>query len=991
MHRLNLIAVLTLVALPSTAQMDRAVLTGVVTDPSKGVIAGAKVIAHSAATGIEYPATTNSAGVYTLTGLAVGAYTASVSASGFETLQVKSFTLEVGETRTLNPTLAVGSVSSNVTVVDAAPDLRLANAEIGGVITGNQTEDLPVNGRYWASLEALIPGAISAGTGTQDQIRFSGLSQEDNNFRFDGVDATGLNHQFVKVAARLQFPLEAIAEFKASSAVYSADIGGMAGGQISMVSRSGTNDYRGSLYEYLRNSYFDATAFDTLHAPFRMNDFGASFGGPVIHNKLFVFVNYEGIRQVFSQQLSGFVPTDAYRAQVAAKSPVLAPLINAFPEGALPTADPNANLWISAGASPTNEDAGLFRIDYAMNSKTSISLRFNTEQYYNVSPALAENTITTQDTPNSVLDVQHAFSPNMINDARIGQNRDNYQDVGDGKSIYSLSITGFTGYSLGDHSYRKDNSYSFVDNFTYTKGRHTLKAGVEIRRMQENKLHFKSLQGLTYLSETAFLNNQLDQYTYTPTPIETQARKNPYYGYVLDEFKIRPNLTVNAGLRYEYYGVDYDKNNLGQVFDPFSCGLQYCPPGTSFYLPNTHDFEPRLGLAWAPEIFHGKTAIRAGGGIFYSDGQFGGLYAATTQIGQSFSLSLVNIPNLAYPVAPFVANAVYSLSYSGKDRHRKDVAVDQWTLSVEQEVSKGTIFNVTYLGTKGTHEFSSQTFNGINPLTGTRPFASLTNSTIGYTNYQGNSDLEAFQAGLRRSLSTGLLISANYQYSHGISDGSNGDGESDGLENANCRSCDRGNADFDVRHNFTTSVIWMVPAGKGRRWLGNSSGILNALLGGWELSGIGMARTGLPLNVTLSRSASALPDGINSGQRPNVVPGQPLYPANQSPTLWLNPYAFTTPANGTWGNAGRNILRAPGIWQADTSLEKRFRLTERSSISFRADVFNIFNRAQLGNPSAKWTPPSSGTTFGQITGPYTTSAVGTGTPRQMQFMLRLSF
>ena len=991
MHRLNLIAVLTLVALPSTAQMDRAVLTGVVTDPSKGVIAGAKVIAHSVATGIEYPATTNSAGVYTLTGLAVGEYTASVSASGFETLQVKSFTLEVGETRTLNPTLAVGSVSSNVTVIDAAPDLRLANAEIGGVITGNQTEDLPVNGRYWASLEALIPGAISAGTGTQDQIRFSGLSQEDNNFRFDGVDATGLNHQFVKVAARLQFPLEAIAEFKASSAVYSADIGGMAGGQISMVSRSGTNDYHGSLYEYLRNSYFDATAFDTLHAPFRMNDFGASFGGPVIHNKLFVFVNYEGIRQVFSQQLSGFVPTDAYRAQVVAKSPVLAPLINAFPAGALPTADPNANLWISAGASPTNEDAGLFRIDYAMNSKTSISLRFNTEQYYNVSPALAENTITTQDTPNSVLDVQHAFSPNMINDARIGQNRDNYQDVGDGKSIYSLSITGFTGYSLGDHSYRKDNSYSFVDNFTYTKGRHTLKAGVEIRRMQENKLHFKSLQGLTYLSETAFLNNQLDQYTYTPTPIETQARKNPYYGYVLDEFKIRPNLTVNAGLRYEYYGVDYDKNNLGQVFDPFSCGLQYCPPGTSFYLPNTHDFEPRLGLAWAPEIFHGKTAIRAGGGIFYSDGQFGGLYAATTQIGQSFSLSLVNIPNLAYPVAPFVANAVYSLSYSGKDRHRKDVAVDQWTLSVEQEVSKGTIFNVTYLGTKGTHEFSSQTFNGINPLTGTRPFASLTNSTIGYTNYQGNSDLEAFQAGLRRSLSTGLLISANYQYSHGISDGSNGDGESDGLENANCRSCDRGNADFDVRHNFTTSVIWMVPAGKGRRWLGNSSGILNALLGGWELSGIGMARTGLPLNVTLSRSASALPDGINSGQRPNVVPGQPLYPANQSPTLWLNPYAFTTPANGTWGNAGRNILRAPGIWQADTSLEKRFRLTERSSISFRADVFNIFNRAQLGNPSAKWTPPSSGTTFGQITGPYTTSAVGTGTPRQMQFMLRLSF
>ena len=242
-----------------------------------------------------------------------------------------------------------------------------------------------------------------------------------------------------------------------------------------------------------------------------------------------------------------------------------------------------------------------------------------------------------------------------------------------------------------------------------------------------------------------------------------------------------------------------------------------------------------------------------------------------------YKRQLLNIPTLSYPVTPFFADAAYSVSYSGKDRHRKDVAVDQWTVSVQQEVAKDTLFNVTYLGTKGTHEFSSQTLNGINPLTGTRPFASLTNSTIGYGNYQGNSDLEALQAGLRRNISTGLLISASYQYSHGISDGANGDGESDGLQNNNCRTCERGNADFDVRHNFTSSVIWIVPAGKGRRFLRNSSGFVNAVLGGWQLSGIGIARTGLPLNVTLSRSASALPDGINSNQRPNVVLGQPLY------------------------------------------------------------------------------------------------------------------
>lgn len=987
------LCMLALFVYPLAAQIDRATLTGVVMDSSRGVVPSARVSLHAAATGRDYALLTNSSGVYTFSGLPVGQYTASIAAPGFDTLQIQRFTLEVGETRTLNATLRVGVVNSNVTVIEASPDLSLTSSEVGGVITGKQTEALPVNGRYWASLMALVPGAISSGTGTQDAIRFSGLSQEDNNFRFDGVDATGLNHQFVKEPARLQFPLESIAEFKASAAVYSADVGGMAGGQVSMVSKGGTNDFHGSAYEYLRNSFFDAKAFDSpAVAPFRLNNFGASFGGPVIRNKLFFFVNYESVHQVFSQQVSGFVPTDAYRAQVAQKSPALSPLINAYPHGSIPSADPNALLWISSGRNPTNEDAGLFRIDYALSSQTTMNLRFNMDGYRTSSVTLAESTFTTMDPPNAVLDVQHSFSPTILNDARIGFNRDNYVDVGDGKTPYSVSITGFAGYSLGDHSSRIDNSYSFVDNATFSRGRHTLKAGVEIRRMQENKLHPNPAQSLSYLSEANFIGNVLDSYSYSAPGVETQARKNPYYMYVLDEFKIRPNLTLNAGLRYEYYGVDYDKNNIGLVFDPFTCGLQYCPPGTSFYYPNKKDFEPRVSIAWAPEIFHGKTAIRSGFGIFYSDGQFGGLYAAQTNIGQNFSLTQKNIPGLTYPVTPFLGGAAVSVSYSGKDRRRKDIAVDEWNFSIQQEVARDTMFQVTYLGTKGTHLFrKGLALNGIDPVTGRRPYASLTNSTIGWTVDDANSSLQALQVNLKRNLKTGLLVSANYQWSHGISDGSTGDGESDTPQNMNCRSCERGATDFDVRHNFTSSAIWILPVGKGHQLLGNSSRWMNSLLGGWQLSGIGTARTGLPLNVTLSRSASALPDGINSSQRPDAVPGQSLYPANQSPTLWLNPFAFTTPANGKWGNAGRNILHGPGFWQADVSLEKRFPLRERLAVSFRADVFNVFNRAQIGNPNVKWTDPAQGTTFGAITSPYTTSAIGTGTPRQMQFMLRLSF
>jgi hypothetical protein len=528
-------------------------------------------------------------------------------------------------------------------------------------------------------------------------------------------------------------------------------------------------------------------------------------------------------------------------------------------------------------------------------------------------------------TPNAVIDVQHRFSPSILNDLKLGFNRDAYVDVGDARTPYTVSITGFASYSLGDHSSRIDNSYSVIDDATIYRGRHTIKFGIDVRHMQENKVHPDALQSLNYISEKNFINNVLDSYTYQAPGVETQARKTPILTYVMDEFKILPDLTVNAGLRYEYFGVDRDAHDIGLVFDPFTCGLQYCPPGTSFYYPNKLDFSPRIGIAWSPRVFHGKTAIRAGYGMFYDDGQFGSLYGASTNIGQNFNLTQKNIPGLSYPIDPYLGSAAYNISYSAKDRHRKDLNVNEWSLSIQQELARETILQVTYLGTKGTHLFrKGLLLNLIDPATGKRPWASLTNSTIGWVTSDANSNLNALQVGLRRNLSSGIMLAANYQWSHGLSDGSNGGAESDTPQNMNCRSCEYGDTDFDVRHNFTTSAIWELPVGKGHRLLGDSSRLVDTLLGGWQLSGIGMARTGLPANVTLSRSASALPDGNNGSQRPDRVEGQPLYPASQTPDLWLNPYAFAIPANGKWGNAPRNAVRVPGIWQVDMSLEKNF-------------------------------------------------------------------
>lgn len=992
----RLLPILLLLSSSLFAQTDRAVLTGTVTDPSHSVVPGAKIVVREVATGIDRYTVTNGAGAYTASNLPVGEYTLSIEAAGFDPLRVEPFTLAVGQTRTLNAVLRVGALSAEVTVVAATPDLNQTSAEIGGVIGGSQTAALPVNGRYWATLMALIPGAMDSGSGTQDQIRFAGLSQEDNNFRFDGVDATGINHQFQKEPARLQFATESIAEFRASSAVYSADVGGTPGGQVDIVSKTGTNSFHGAAYEFLRNSAFDARQFNAAQvSPFKLNNYGASLGGPLVANKLFFFTNYEAVRQVFNQQTTGYVPTDAYRVKVLQKSPALAPIVNAYPAGSLATADPNALLWVGSGRTPTNEDAGLVRIDYALNPGTSIFGRFNTDNYRTTSPVgLGEQQVTTLTTPNAVISLQHSFSPTFLNEARYGFNRAAYENGGPTRLPFTVSVTGFTSYALPDPSLRHDNSFTFVDGATLVRGRHTLKFGAEIRRVQENKSSPSiPKETLSYLSENDFLDNLLDSDSYGSEAPRTGTRKTSYFGYALDEFKLRGNLTINAGLRYEYFGVDHEVNGRGLVFDPYTCGgPQYCPAGSDWYFPNTRDLSPRVSISWAPERFHGKTVLRSGFGIFYGEGQFGGL-ASIGNLTYSYNLTQKNLPGLTYPVTPFLGAAAYAYALSGRDRNRKDVAMDEWTISLQQQVARETTAQVTYVGSKGSHLFRKDlALNGIDPATGKRPYAGVTNSTISWVTSDANSNFNALQLNLKRNISTGLLISANYQWSHGISDGSNGGGESDPPQNMNCRSCERASQDFDIRHYFTSSAIWRIPAGKGHALLGNASGLVDALLGGWQLSGIGTARTGVAQNVTLSRGASALPDGINSNQRPDVVPGQTLYPdSGSTAALWLNPYAFTTPPGGRWGNAGRNLLRAPGIWQMDTSLDKRFALNERFHLAFRADIFNLFNRAQVGKPNVKWTDPKSGTNFGVITSPYTSSPIGTGTPRQIQLALRLEF
>jgi hypothetical protein len=968
-----------------------------VTDPAGKRVVGAKIAVTSIATGVAQSTFTNDAGLYTFTSLSTGNYSITIDAPGFSQLKFDTVSLDVGQTRTVDGRLRVAGAA---TEVEVQPDAGLARSsvEIGGVVHGTQAQDLPLNGRSYVGLVSLVPGVIDSGTGTQSDMRFAGLSDEDNNWHLDGVDNSGINHQYQKVDLHLQVSTEAIAEFRANGVAYSADQGGSVGGQIEIVSRTGGDQFHGAAWEFLRNNYFDASPWNAQSgAPaLRLNNFGANLGGPILKKKLFFFANYEALRQNLNEVLTGTVPSADFRAQVAAQQPMLAPLINAWPNGQVPIPGDISATWYGSGPQVTHEDSGLIRADYHVNDKMSAFVRFNTDHYTEIAPDTftPSSAFNNLNTPNATIGVQNTFSSWFLNDARYGFDRAEFAQGQNTPFAFALQITPFTGLDTPSGSVRNDNSFTGIDDATFVRGKHTIKTGITVRRVQENKASPNSPdETIEYNSTQTFLENLIDSDSFAGAVPVTGQRLTEYFGYALDQFKLTPTLNLNLGVRYENFGVDHEVLGRGINVDPINCPNIICATNVPWYQQSNLEFSPRLGVIWSPALMKGKTAIRAGFGIYDGFGQFGGLGQPIGNLATKYTLNQTQAPGFGYPVPPDLGVATHSNSPAGASTHRKITSIDEWTLSVQQEVATQTIAQVAYFGTRGTHVFSSVTLNGIDPATGKRPYAGY--STIPYQNSSNDAYSHAFQASIQRNFSTGWMLSANYEFSHSINDGGLGGGEADTPENSNCIPCERASSDEDVRSYFRLSTIYQLPFGRGRAFMNNASRLTDLALGGWQLSGIVAARTGLPLNVTMSRSATALPDQINKGQRPDRIPGVALYPSHQTTSNWLNPAAFAIPANGAWGDLGRNAVRAPGLWQIDPALNKRFTLTERIGLNFRAEAFNILNRAQYGSPATTWAPAAQGVenpdNYGVITKSYSSNATGTGTPREMQFSLKLDF
>lgn len=989
-------------AAKSFPQIDRSGLSGTVTDSSGRLLAQTRVTAVQNSTLLRRETVSSSTGSYDIPELPVGTYTITFDHPGFKTLTFVDVKQVIGRTRALDVTLQVAGGEERVDVSASSEQMDNSTDALGGRIDKVQADKLPTNGRNWATLTALVPGAVDTGGSNQRSIRFAGRGRDDDNFTYDGIDATNIINQPQQSYVRLSIPLDTIEEFRIDSMLSTAEAGATGGPQLAVTSPSGTNQWHGSAFEFLRNNVFDAEqpvpVTTAPQPPFRLNQFGGTLGGPIAHDKTFFFLAYEGYRQRWGFPLTGYVPSSAFRARVLEASPELGQIVNAYPLGTAPTSDPNIDQFTSEGTQVVNENSAMIRLDQRFSEKTTAFMRFNYDRAVNTQPLASSGNYLedlqqlTSAPVNGAIELLHIFNPNLVNEFKFGFNRgtaDTY-DLNHTGIPYAVSVSGFTTLSNNRISTGVGNSFSEIDNLTWIKNRHTVKAGVEIRRIQLNQGNTES-GTITYASTAAFDTNSVSTATLNGALPINGLRKTQFYGYVQDEFKWTPNFNLNLGLRYSFFNIFHEVLGRANPFDFATCGPQgFCGAGASFGQPNYGDIDPRVALAWAPKD-NGKTLIRAGFGLYHEDGQLDDQNLPISNEVFAYSLSNKTIPNLSYPIDPFLSNTTGIISPRDDDRRRKDTYVEQWGLSVQRELPADFVGTLAYVGSHGVYLLTLSAVNVVDPATGTRPY-----QNFGQVSWRGNKDTSSYQgfsAAVKRSFSRGLLFSANYMWSHEIDDGSNGSGDGDSLvpQNVACPACERASGIWDARHVLNANTVYQLPFGPGRSYL-NQPGILSSIARGWELSSVALARTGFPVNVLVNRSSSTVPDGNSTDQRPDLVPNVSLTPpAGKRIGEWINPAAFAVPAAGTFGNAPRNIARGPGAWQIDLGVARSISFSERARLEFRSEFFNVFNHPQYGLPQGTFGVPGFGSITQTVNTTTPVSPVGSGTPREIQFALRIAF
>ena len=1039
----SLISIL-LAAASLYAQSTRGSIGGQITDAAKKPLTGAAVTLVDHETNKKRSATTGAQGDFLIALLDPGTYRLEVDAPGYRS-HGQDLVLDLNQEIRLEVLLLPGKTSEQVTVSATRSLLRTDSATVGGVIDTRQVQGLPLDGRDFYELSLLLPGVVPAAEGSAASVRGSfaininGAREDANDFLLDGVYNGDPKLNGVAVTP----PVDAVREFEVLSSTYDASFGRNGGGQVSVVLRSGGNQFHGTAYEFFRNAIFDARNYfapSGVAAPQdQRNQFGGTLGGPIAKDRTFFFVDYQGTRDSTGITQVTNVPTLAERAGDFSQSslPAIDPTTGSpFPNNQIPSyyldptglaiaalyPAPNRNVtnqnYVSSPDGRVRDDQFDLRLDHSLSPSSQLTFRYSfadnslfepfTGPSFPLVPGYGDN-VPSRD-QNAMIAETHVFTPALLNEIRLGFDRvslgvyqqDSGQNVNAQVGLpevstnprdYGLSSISVTGFSpLGDESnnpqHGTTNVYQLTDNLTWVHGRHQAKFGVDLRILQQNAYRDVESRGfIDFLG--LFTGNALEELLLglaTDSGVATlnnqeHLRTHSYNFFANDNWRLRPNLTLILGLRYEYNSPGVDAQNRADLYDQATQTL--VPVGTDGmprggYVPDRNNFAPRLGLAWTPGGSL-KTVVRADYGIYYDQSSLApgeGLY---------FSPPYFNF-NVYYPLGPtaplllsnpFPNNFPYPSPPSALafQRDLRTPYVQQWNFNVERSLGGSRMIEVGYVGSKGTGLIGARDFNQPPPTpapTYQRPVAAFADIDLLESNR--NSIYHSLQARFQQRLNFGLSLLASYTFAKSIDNGSSffsSAGDPNFPQDSYDLRAERGLSNFDVRHRFVASYAYDFPFGGSSRWLK-----------GWQTFGILQFQTGQPFTVSLLPDFDNSNTGIDSlgfgaNDRPNVV-GNPRL-SNPSANEWFNTSAFAIPPYGTFGNSGRNTLEGPGMATVDLSLVKNTAIRDRATVQFRVEGFNVLNHTNLGLPDNFIGSP----TFGQI--------LSAGNPRRVQLGIKLLF
>jgi outer membrane receptor protein involved in Fe transport len=1038
-----------LLGAPAAAQQIDARIIGKVVDQSQAALPGVTVTATSKQNGQMRTTVSSEDGGYTVTNLQPGTYELKFELPGFD-VKTEVVLLGLAQVKTTNVALGVAAVSETVTVRADAPVLDISSARIGVNVSPEEVENLPVNGRNFANLMTLATGATSDGNGGWASVRFNGKSNQQNYLNYDGVDGTyvwdaspgylnATGSQF-----RLQTSMESVAEFRVNSGLAPAESGLGAGGNITVITKRGQNQFHGSVFEYKRDDALDAASkYDGEKQELSLDQFGGSLGGPIVSNRTFFFASYEGLRQNTGLKFTEAVPSDEARRRILAGEPVssgagqsadrtraVAPLLNGFPSGTTPTANALVSLLTATSEAEQREDTFSFRVDHQFSNKHSFYARYMLSDGRVDTPdrTVTPRRVLAQQTPQNFVGTFQSIFGSMVNEFKVGYNGPQtsaeafssvagYDPTGVSLSgtftSSSIDARGNTGIARSGLLIRATSastttgsifdpmSLSFSDAMTWTRGAHTLKFGGEYRRIQSD-FQFLGSTEITYNSINDLIDNRPSQYAVTQDSPVFKPQQFYAIGFVQDSWRANDRLTLELGLRYDYYSVVKEAEGRAKPF--FVEDNNFGTDPNSFYNADKNNVSPRLSAVYQ---LNDRTALRAGFGLFYGPGQFEDRIQPIENYIDRSRVQASDIPDngLAYPIDPAQLRSLLSIRGYTHDYPNEYNA--QYGVSVERELPGQINVTVGYTGSQGRDMFLRGVGNVLDLTTRTRPVPSFGQidfktagcvdglSLAGTTPISGcgYATYDALQLSATRRFRSGFTGGVQYQYSRnkGTTQGSN---EAVTAQNTFDFESDYGTNPQDIPHTFNGSLVYMIP-GDGL-WRG-----------GWRVGGILNARSGVPLNVTITRDDNRtvngvtvvnIPGGNSRGtQRPDRIPG--VDPYLKDGVRWLNPAAFTTPQPGTFGNLARNVLRGPGFWQLDFMFSKDFRFVQNQGLQVRVEMFNIANRLNYeapvvnlpnnGTPGVPFTDTQAGT-FGYMLGPLNRT-VGLGTARQTQISVRYLF